>query len=62
MYQIKRWYLMLTGKSVWHVNQDIGKCFAKGEVTLDLSPTMMRIVRTGFPNATMTNDRFHGRS
>ena len=29
------------------------------EVTLDLSPTMMRIVRTTFPNATMTNDRFH---
>ncbi|SUV32711.1 transposase [Bacteroides pyogenes] len=28
------------------------------EVTLDLSPTMMRIVRTSFPNATMTNDRF----
>lgn len=32
MYQIKRWYLMLTGKSVWHVNQDIGKCFAKDEI------------------------------
>lgn len=30
--QIKRWYLMLTGKSVWHVNQDIGKCFAKDEI------------------------------
>ena len=29
------------------------------EVTLDLSPTMMRIVRTTSPNATMTNDRFH---
>ena len=29
------------------------------EVTLDLSPTMMRIVRSAFPNATMTNDRFH---
>lgn len=29
------------------------------EVTLDLSPTMMRIVRSSFPNATMTNDRFH---
>lgn len=28
------------------------------EVTLDLSPAMMRIVRTAFPNATMTNDRF----
>lgn len=29
------------------------------EVTLDLSPTMMRIVRSVFPNATMTNDLFH---
>lgn len=29
------------------------------EVTLDLSPTMMKIVRSAFPNATMTNDRFH---
>ena len=29
------------------------------EVTLDFSPTMMRIVRTAFPNATMTNGRFH---
>lgn len=29
------------------------------EVTLDLSPTMMRIVGSVFPNATMTNDRFH---
>lgn len=25
---IRRWYLMLSGKSIWHVNQDIGKCFA----------------------------------
>ena len=32
MHQIKRWYLMLTGKSVWHVNQDIGKCFAKDDI------------------------------
>lgn len=32
MHQIKRWYLMLTGKSVWHVNQDIGKCFKKDEI------------------------------
>lgn len=32
MHQIRRWYLMLTGKSVWHVNQDIGKCFAKDEI------------------------------
>ena len=32
IHQIGRWYLMLTGKSVWHVNQDIGKCFATGEI------------------------------
>ena len=25
---IIRWYKMLIGKSVWHVNQDIGKCFS----------------------------------
>ena len=31
------------------------------EVTLDLSPAITRIVRTAFPNATMTNDRFHVR-
>lgn len=23
---------MLTGKSIWHVNQDIGKCFSKAEI------------------------------
>ena len=28
MLQVKRWYLMLIGKSIWHVNQDMGKCFA----------------------------------
>lgn len=32
MFQIKRWCLMLSGKSVWHVNQDIGKCFSKNEI------------------------------
>jgi transposase len=29
------------------------------ELTLDLSPTMMRIARAVFPNALLTNDRFH---
>lgn len=29
---LKRWYKMLAGKSVWHVNQDIGKCFSTEEV------------------------------
>ncbi len=32
MIQIKRWFLMLTGKSIWHVNQDIGKCFQKNKI------------------------------
>lgn len=32
MGNIKRWYLMLTGKSVWHVNQDLGKCFSREEI------------------------------
>lgn len=29
------------------------------EITLDLSSTMMLIARQSFPNATVTNDRFH---
>jgi transposase len=29
------------------------------EVTLDMAPTMERIVRLSFPNAAMVTDRFH---
>ena len=29
---IKRWYNMLAGKSVWHVNQDLGKFFSNREI------------------------------
>lgn len=29
---IKRWYNMLAGKSVWHVNQNVGTCFSKTEI------------------------------
>ena len=32
IYNIKKWYLMLTGKSVLHVNQDIGPQFVPGEL------------------------------
>lgn len=32
MFQPKRWYKMLTGNSVWHVNQDLGRCFSKDEI------------------------------
>ncbi len=38
---------------------DINKRKTVREVTLDLSPTMMKIARTVFPNAYLTNDRFH---
>ena len=31
-YNIKKWYLMLTGQSVLHVNQDLGRCFSKDEL------------------------------
>ena len=32
VYQIKRWYRMFSGKSVWHVNQNLGKSFEKNSV------------------------------
>lgn len=31
-YNIKKWWKMLTGKSVLHVNQDLGKCFSIHEI------------------------------
>ena len=31
-YNLRKWYLMLTGKSVLHVNQNIGKCFSVAEI------------------------------
>ena len=32
LYNIKKWYLMLSGKSILHVNQDLGKCFSATEI------------------------------
>lgn len=32
LYKIKKWYKMLTGQSVSHVNQGVGTCFSKKEV------------------------------
>ena len=32
IYNIKKWYKMLTGKSVLHVNQDLGKYFEAKEL------------------------------
>lgn len=32
IHQIKRWYLILSGKSIWHVNQNIGKYFQKNNI------------------------------
>ena len=32
LYNLKEWYRMLTGRSVLHVNQDIGKSFEVGEI------------------------------
>ena len=33
VFNIKKWYKMLTGKSILHVNQDIGKSFSPGKIT-----------------------------
>lgn len=33
VFQIKRWYLMLSGKSILHVNQDLGKCFEFNKIS-----------------------------
>jgi len=32
LYNIRKWYKMLTGKSVMHVNQNLGKCFERAEL------------------------------
>ena len=32
LYNIKKWLKMLTGKSIYHVNQDLGKQFIPGEL------------------------------
>lgn len=32
IYNIRKWYKMLTGKSIMHVKQDMGKCFVPGKL------------------------------
>lgn len=32
LYNIKKWYLMLTGRSILHVNQDLGRFFSASEL------------------------------
>lgn len=32
LYKIKKWYRMLTGSSIMHVNQNLGQCFKPGEL------------------------------
>ena len=29
LYKIKKWYKMMTGKSISHVNQGVGTCYSK---------------------------------
>lgn len=33
LYKVKKWYKMLTGKSIYHVNQGVGKYYSKTEVS-----------------------------
>lgn len=32
IYKIKKWYKMMTGKSIFHVNQGVGTCYSKTEI------------------------------
>ena len=32
IYKIKKWYKMMTGKSIYHVNQGVGTCYSKTEI------------------------------
>lgn len=32
IYKIKKWYKMITGKSISHVNQGVGTCYSKTEI------------------------------
>lgn len=32
IYKVKKWYKMMTGKSISHVNQGIGSCYSKNEI------------------------------
>lgn len=31
-YKIRKWYKMLTGKSIFHVNQGIGRCYSRNQI------------------------------
>lgn len=45
VYKIKKWYRMLAGKSISHVNQGVGTCYSKTEVAgyyNDLTEKVMR--------------------
>ena len=33
LYNLKKWYLMLSDKSILHVNQDLGKCFSSTDIS-----------------------------
>ena len=32
VYNLRKWYKMLTGKNILHVNQGMGQCFSPGRV------------------------------
>lgn len=43
-FKIHRWWLMLSGKSVWHVNQNIGTCFDKQTIRGYYNDLTMKVI------------------
>ena len=65
LHQISRWYKMLTGKSVWHVNQDIGKYFSKDSIAGYYNNMMEKVTKmpdlldnNELPQLNLANDKF----
>lgn len=50
LYKIKKWAKMLSGKSVFHVNQDEGKVYSKTEVAGYYNNLTEKITRFGLPD------------
>ncbi len=45
-YNIKKWYKMLTGKSILHVNQNLGKCYKQDQIAGYYNDLTEKVTRT----------------
>ena len=61
IYKIKKWYKMMTGKSISHVNQGVGTCYSKTEIAgyyNDLTEKVTKMIRISlFLNTMLTQEK-----